>query len=87
MIVLFLSSFWCTTFLFLSLRSNISSGGKKIVRFLLFEFALRVFFAEDFGIEIDKIRLKRKTFNMPDSCCWDVLEIAVNKLKFYKRLM
>ena len=60
-IALFLSSFWCTTFLFLSLRCNISSGGEKIIRFLLFEFVLRVFFAEDFGIRIDE---KRNFFNM-----------------------
>ena len=61
---LFLSSFWCTTFLFLSLRCNISSGGEKITRFLLFEFVLRVFFAEDFGIRIDEILLKRNFLNM-----------------------
>ena len=63
-IALFLLSFWCTTFLFLSLRCNISSGGVKIIRFLLFEFVLRVFFAEDFGIRIDEILLKRNFFNM-----------------------
>ena len=28
---------------------------KKIIRFLLFTFVLRVFFAEDFGIRIDEI--------------------------------
>ena len=63
-IALFLSSFWCTTFLFLSLRCKISSGGEKIIRFLLFEFVLRVFFAEDFGIRIEGILLKRNFFNM-----------------------
>ena len=63
-IALFLSSFWCTTFVFLSLRCNISSGGEKIIRFLLFEFVLRVFFAEDFGVRIDEILLKRNFFNM-----------------------
>ena len=62
-IALFLSSFWCTTFIFLSLRCNISSGGEKLIRFLLFKFVLRVFFAEDFGIRIDKILLKRNSFN------------------------
>ena len=61
-IALFLSSFWCTTFLFLSLRS---SGGEKNIRFLLFEFVLNVFFAEDFSIRIDEILLKRNFFNMP----------------------
>ena len=61
---LFLSSFWCTTLRFLSLRCNISSGGEKIIRFPLFEFVLRVFFAEDFGIRIDEILLKRHFFNM-----------------------
>ena len=34
-IALFLLSFWCTSFLFLSLRCNISLGGEKIIRFLL----------------------------------------------------
>ena len=63
-IALFLSSFWCTTFRFLSLPCNISSGGEKIIRFPLFEFVLRVFFAEDFGIRIDEILLKRHFFNM-----------------------
>ena len=63
-IALFLSSFSCTTFLFLSLRCNISSGGEKIIRFVHFEFVLRVFFAEDFGIRIDGILLKRNFFNM-----------------------
>ena len=53
-IALFLSSFWCTTFFFLSLPCNISSGGEKIIRFLLFEFVLRVFFVEDLGIRIDE---------------------------------
>ena len=43
---------------------NISSGGEKIIRFPLFEFVLRVFFAEDFGIRIDEILLKRHFFNM-----------------------
>ena len=45
-------------------RCNISSGGVKIIRFLLFEFVLRVFFAEDFGIRIDEILLRRNFFNM-----------------------
>ena len=45
-------------------QSTISSGGEKIIRFLLFEFVLRVFFAEDFGIRIDEILLKRNFFNM-----------------------
>ena len=41
----------------------ISSGGaEKIIRFLLFEFVLRVFFAQDFGIRIDEILLKRNFF-------------------------
>ena len=62
-IALFLSSFWCTTFIFFSLRCNISSGGEKIIRFLLFEFVLRVFFAEDFSIRIDEVLLKRNFFN------------------------
>ena len=44
-IAMFLSSFWCTTFIFLSLRWIISSGSEKIFRFLLFELVLRVFFA------------------------------------------
>ena len=34
---LFLSSFLCTTFIFLSLHCIISSGGEKIIGFLLFE--------------------------------------------------
>ena len=63
-IALCLSSFWCTTFLFLSLRCKISSGGEKIILFLLFEFVLRVFFAQDFGIRIDGILLNRNFFNM-----------------------
>ena len=64
MIALFLSSLWCTTFIFLSLRCNISSGSEKIIRFLLFEFVLRVFLAKDVGIRIDDILLKRKFFNL-----------------------
>ena len=63
-IALFLRSFWCTTLIFLSLRCNISSHGEKIIRFLLFEFVLRVFFTEYFGIRIDEILLKRNFFNM-----------------------
>ena len=86
-IVFFLSSFLWTTFRFLSLRCNISSGGEKIIRFPLFEFVLRVFFAEDFGIRIDEILLKRHLFNMLLLFMRDVFEIAVNKLTFYKRLM
>ena len=46
-----------------SLHCNISSGGIKIIRFLLFEFVLCVFFAEDFSIRIDKALLKRNFFN------------------------
>ena len=42
---------------------NISSGGEKIIRFIPFEFVLRVFFAEDFVIRIDEILLKRNFFN------------------------
>ena len=45
LIALFLSSFWWTTFIFLSLRCIILSGGEKIIRFLVFELVLRVFFA------------------------------------------
>ena len=86
-IVFYLSSLLWTTFRFLSLRCNISSGGEKIIRFPLFEFVLRVFFAEDFGIRIDEILLKRHFFNMLLLFLRDVLEIAVNKLTFYKRLM
>ena len=40
------------------------TGGERIIRFLLFEFVSRVFFAEDFGIRIDEILLKRNFFNM-----------------------
>ena len=61
-IALFLSSFWCTTFLFLSLRCNISSGGEKISDFFSFEFVLRVFFAGGFVVRIDEILLKRNFF-------------------------
>ena len=43
-------------------QCDISSGGETIIRFLLFEFVLRVFFAEDFSIKIDEILLKRKFF-------------------------
>ena len=44
-IALFLSFFfWCTTFIFLSLRGIVSLGGKNIFRFL-FELVLGVFFA------------------------------------------
>ena len=63
-IALFLWSFWCTTFIVLSPCCNISSGGEKIIRFLRFESVLRVFFAEDFGIRIDEILLKRNFLNM-----------------------
>ena len=77
-IALFLSSFWCTTFIVLLLRCNVSS-----ISFLNLFYE---FFAEDFGIKIDEILLKRTFFNSY-SCSWDVLEIAVNKLTFYKRLM
>ena len=44
-------------------RGGGGHGGEKIIRFLLFEFVLRVFFAEDFGIRIDEILLKRNFFN------------------------
>ena len=65
-IALFLSSFWCTTFLFLSLGCNISSGGEKIIRF-----CFTCVFAEDFGIRIDEILLKRNFFTC--YCrSWDV---------------
>ena len=47
-----------------ALRCNISSGGEKNYPISSFEFVLRVFFAEDFGIRIDEILLKRKFFNM-----------------------
>ena len=45
---------------------DISSFGENtcIIRFLLFEFVLLVFFAEDFGMRIDEILLKRNSFNM-----------------------
>ena len=36
-------------------RGGGGHGGEKIIRFLLFEFVLRAFFAEDFGIRIDEI--------------------------------
>ena len=62
-IALFLSAFWCTTFIFFSLRCNISSSGEKFIRFLLLEYFLRVFFAEDFSIRIDEVLLKRNFFN------------------------
>ena len=47
-----------------ALRCNISFGRPKIIRFLRFEFVLRVFFAEDFGIRIDEMLLQRNFFNM-----------------------
>ena len=45
-------------------KTHISSGGEKIIRFLLFEFVFRVSFAEDFGVRIDEILLKRNVFKM-----------------------
>ena len=36
---------------------NVYGRWRKNIRFLLFEFVLRVFFAEDFGIRIDEILL------------------------------
>ena len=44
-IALFLSFCTCTTFIFFSLRSIVSSGSQNIFRFLLFELVLREFFA------------------------------------------
>ena len=41
-IPLFLSFFLCTTFIFLSLRGIVSSGGETIFQFLLFELVLGV---------------------------------------------
>ena len=40
----FVVVFLCTTFIFLSLRGIVSSGGENIFRFLLFELVLGVFF-------------------------------------------
>ena len=41
---LILLSFWCTTFIFLSLRCIISLGGEKIIWLLLLNWFLHVFF-------------------------------------------
>ena len=57
-----------------ALLCNISSGGEKIIRFLLFEFVLRVFFDEDFGIRIDEILLKINFFNLLHTVYTLVLE-------------
>ena len=63
---LFLWSFWCTTFIFLSLRCIIfRRAAKKLSHFFfLNSVVLRVFFADDFGIRIDEIILKRNFFHM-----------------------
>ena len=59
-IALFLSFFRCTTFIFLSLRGIVSSGGKNIFRFLLFELVLRVFFAFIFWCFLNVIRCSKR---------------------------
>ena len=86
-IALFLSSFWCTTFLFLSLRCNISSGGEKIIRFLLFWIRFTCVFRRGLRGKNRRNPFEEKLFLTCYSCSWDVLQIPVNKLTFYKRLM
>ena len=55
-VALFLSFFWCTTFIFLSLRGNVLSGGENIFWFLLFELVSGVFFAFIFWCFLNVIR-------------------------------
>ena len=59
-ITLFLSFFLCTTFIFLSLRDVVSSGGEDIFRFLLFELILGVFFTLFSGVFSNVIRYSKR---------------------------
>ena len=69
-IVLFLSSFWCTTFLFLSLRCNISSGGEKIIRFLLFWIRFTCVFRRGLRGKNRRNPFEEKLFLTCYSCSW-----------------
>ena len=59
-IAMFLLSFWCTTFIFLSLCWCISSGDEKIFGYFLFELVSHVIFAFTFWCFLNVIHYSKR---------------------------